>query len=350
VIDPLAGSPKCTPCAVGTFSSIVGGSSCTACPAGRMCLLGAKQPSVAAADITAMAAIRPSIKQSPLEAELANQASASEKLRAAVLGTGGALLVIFFSLAIAAQKVDSVGRLANCSSATKGEAELQEAPTAMASASKTSAPVTDSIWVKLDIVFSSMHYVPPGGVKEVRQTSFGGMMTIVFLVAILALSAQLAVDNLTVVYTTSIVGDLPAWDPFGTYRVTARAHGIGLEACNSNVLTLQGSPDSDWTSAGGNTSSAWSATGTSSSLEGGVTDGSCTVMWTCTKCKLVTAAGRPAMITLSAPNNLGAWATYIEYTIETPQLTSSATSGEASNLPVFALQVCISNDSSLCIW
>jgi hypothetical protein len=304
-----------------------------------MCLLGAKQPSAAAADITAMTAIRPSIKQSPLEAELANQASASEKLRAAVLGTGGALLVIFFSLAIAAQKVDSVGRLANCSSSTEGEAGLQETSAAVASASKTSAPGTDSIWVKLDVVFSSMHYVPPGGVKEVRQTSFGGMMTIVFLVAILALSAQLAVDNLTMVYTTSIVGDIPAWDPHGTYRITVRAHGIGLEACNSDVLILKSFSMTDWTSAGGNASSAWSATGTSSSLEGGVADGSCTVMWTCTKCKLDMGSGSAAYVGLSVPQNVGAWATYVEYTIEMPQLTSSATSGEASNLPVFALRV-----------
>jgi hypothetical protein len=286
-----------------------------------------------------MASTRPSIKQSPIAAELANQATANTNLRAAVLGTGGALLVLFLALAIAAQKVDSVGLLVNCS---KGDADMgddhsaNENSKSASSLSKASTPVADSIWVKLDLVFSSMHFVPPGGVKEVRQTAFGGMMTIVFLVAILALSAQLAVDNLTVVYTTSIVGETPPWDPYGTYRLTARAHGIGLEACNQNVLYFQ-AENTDWISSGGAIDLAWGATGTGSSLEGGVADGSCTVMWTCSRCKLLRSAASAASIVLSAPSR--AWATYIEYTIETPQLTSSATSGEASNLPVFAVQV-----------
>ncbi len=327
---------------MGTFSSVAGASSCTVCPVGRQCLLGAAQPSAASSsdvDITKMAATRPSIKQSPIASELATQATANTNLRAAVLGTGGALLVLFLSLAIAAQKVDSVGLLVNCST---GNADMGDEPaanensTSATSLSKSSTSVAESIWVKLDLVFSSMHYVPPGGVKEVRQTAFGGMMTIVFLVAILALSAQLAVDNLTVVYTTSIVGETPPWDPYGTYRVTARAHGIGLEACNKNVLYFQ-ADITDWTSTGGTISSAWSATGTGSSLEGGVADGSCTVVWTCKKCQLLKSSGSAATVELAAP--FRAWATYIEYTIETPQLTSSPTSGDASSLPVFAVQV-----------
>jgi hypothetical protein len=338
----LSGSSKCTPCSTGTYSSVAGASSCSACPADRQCLLGAAQPSAAASsdvDITKMAATRPSIKQSPIAAELASQADANTNLRTAVLGIGGALLVLFLALAIAAQKVDAVGLLVNCST---GNAEKSDEPaasensTSTVSFSKASTPVADSIWVKLDLVFSSMHYVPPGGVKEVRQTAFGGMMTIVFLVAILALSAQLAVDNLTVVYTTSIIGETPPWDPHGTYRLTVRAHGIGLEACNKDALYFQDTT-ADWTSTGGTIGSAWSATGTGSSLEGGVADGSCTIVWTCRQCKLLRSAGTPAVVVLFAPSR--AWATYIEYTIETPQLTSSATSGEASSLPVFTVQV-----------
>ncbi len=283
-----------------------------------------------------MAATRPSIKQSPIATELANLAAANTNLRAAVLGTGGALLVLFLGLAIAAQKVDSVGRLARCVSEQASDVD-QETTTVAVSDSKRPTLSMDSIWVKLDVVFSSMHYVPPGGVKEERQTAFGGMMTVVFLVAILALSAQLAVDNLSVVYSTSIVAELPAWDPRGTYRITVRAHGIGLEACNSNVLTLQAFAPSEWTSNGGTTSSAWSATGTGSSLDGGVADGACTVMWTCKDCTLLKETGSTANVILTAPWR--AWATYIEYTIQTPQLTSSATSGEASDLPVFTVQV-----------
>jgi hypothetical protein len=282
-----------------------------------------------------MARLRPSVKQSPLETELANQAAASSTLRGAVLGTGGALLVAFLALAIAAQKVDSVGRLVNCMSefaTSEGDAPTPDTPS-----QKFKAPMAGSIWVQLDVVFSSMHYVPPGGVKEERQTAFGGMMTIVFLVAILALTAQLAVDNLTVVYTTSIVGEMPAWDPRGTYRLTVRAHGVGVEACNSNVLTLQAQDVTEWTGGGGAISSAWSASGTSSSLEGGAADGSCTVMWTCKQCTLVKSSAAGAVILLSAPSR--AWATHVEYTIEMPQLTSSATSGEASNLPIFVAQV-----------
>jgi hypothetical protein len=287
-------------------------------------------------DITAMAAIRPSVTQSPILTEQANQSTASTNLRATVLGTGGALLVLFLTLAIAAQKVDSVGRFLNCM-ADNSQTDANSTSTSAESEFKMPKQMEGSIWVKLDVVFSSLHYVPPGGVKEVRKTAFGGMMTVVFLVAILALSAQLAVDNLTVVYTTSIVGQLPSWDPHGTYRVTARAHGIGLDSCNSSVLTLLAAPSTDWTSTGGTTSSAWSATGTSSSLDGGVADGSCTVVWTCNRCQLVKPSGSTANILLSAPTR--AWATYVEYTIETPQLTSSATSGEASSLPVFAVQV-----------
>jgi hypothetical protein len=284
-----------------------------------------------------MAATRPSIKQSPIATELANLASSSTNLRAAVLGTGGALLVLFLGLAIAAQKVDSVGRLARCVSEQASDMG-QETSTVVVSDSKKPTSSTDSIWVKLDVVFSSMHYVPPGGVKEERHTAFGGMMTVVFLVAILALSAQLAVDNLTVVYTTSIVAELPAWDPRGTYRLTARAHGIGLQACNSNVLTLQAADSAEWTASGGVISSAWSATGTGSSLDGGVADGACTVVWTCKDCTLLKETGSTANVVLNAPSR--AWATFVEYTIETPQLTSSATSGEASNLPIFTIQVC----------
>ncbi len=214
----------------------------------------------------------------------------------------------------------------------------QDTSTVVVSDGKTPTLSMDSIWVKLDVVFASMHYVPPGGVKEERHTAFGGMMTIVFLVAILALSAQLAVDNLSVVYTTSIVAELPAWDPRGTYRLTVRAHGIGLEACNSNVLTLQAFDAAEWTSNGGTVSSAWSATGTGSSLSGGLEDGACTVVWTCKDCTLLKETGNTANVILSAPSR--AWATFVEYTIETPQLTSSATSGEASTLPVFTVQVC----------
>jgi hypothetical protein len=283
-----------------------------------------------------MAAIRPSIKQSPFKSELENQATANTTLRALVLGGGGVLLIFFLVFAIAAQKVDAVGRLVNCSSAEQESEAAAVSDESLKSATRTPA-ADSSLWVKLDVVFSSLHFVPPGGVKEVRQTAFGGMMTIVFLVAILALSAQLAVDNLTVVYTTSIVGEMPAWDPVGTYRVTVRAHGIGVEACNSNVLTLQAFTPSDWTASGGVISSAWSATGTGSSLDGGVADGSCTVVWTCKKCMLVKSAATTSTVILSAPSR--AWASYIEYTIEMPQLTSSATSGEASNLPVFAVQV-----------
>ncbi len=331
--------------------------SCTACPAGRQCLIGTTQPSAVSlsnVDITAMAAIRPFIKQSPIATELGNQASANTTLRAAVLGGGGTLIVLFLSFVIAAQKVDSVGRLVNCASdqpeGAESEAGTPETLTEAASVSKqpaVSVHVADSIWVKLDVVFSSLHFVPPGGVKEVRQTAFGGMMTVVFLVAILALSAQLAVDNLTVVYATSIVAELPAWDPHGTYRLTVRAHGIGLEACNSNVLTLRELDAADWTAAGGDvgtTTSAWSATGTGSSLDGGVADGSCTVVWTCKQCTLVKSSAAAASVILSAPSR--AWATHVEYTIETPKLTSSATSGEASTLPAFAVQVgSISNDA-----
>jgi hypothetical protein len=341
-----AGSSTCIPCAAGTYSSILGGLSCTACPAGRQCLFGATQPGAAASaevDLTALAATRPSIKQSPMEAELANQANANTTLRALVLGGGGALVVLFLAFAIASQKVDAVGRLVNCSSDvgevsnSETDAGTKAASTAIAPVSKTPTPSDATIWVKLDVVFSSLHFVPPGGVKEVRQTAFGGMMTLVFLVAILALSAQLAVDNLTMVYTTSIVATLPAWDPRGTYRVTARAHGIGLEACNGNVLTLQAFDPTEWTASGGVISSAWSATGSSSSLVGGEADGSCTVVWTCKDCTLIKSSASTSTVILSAPSR--AWATYVEYTIEMPQLTSSATSGEASSLPVFAVQV-----------
>ena len=267
--------------------------------------------------------------------ERANQATAYASLRLLVLGCGSILIVLFLVLAVAAQKIDCVGHMLNCCSEpaqTGGEDGSDKTSTTLTSGSKAA---TDSIWVKLDVVFSSLHFVPPGGVKEVRQTAFGGMMTIVFLVAVLALSAQLAVDNLTVVYTTSIVGEVPAWDPRGTYRLTVRAHGIGFETCNSSVMTITSSA-SDWTSVGGNITLAWSATGTDSSLDGGEADGSCTVMWTCKDCTHMRIS--ESSVTLSAPSR--AWGTYVEYTIEVPQLTSSATSGEASSLPVFAVQVC----------
>ena len=310
-------------------------------------MFGAAQPKAASTpvvDLPAMASIRPSIKQSPMATELNNQASSNTTLRAAVLGGGGALILLFLALAIAAQKVDSVGRLVNCSPENEDAGEagfVIDASSALSlPGTKLHAPAADSIWVKLDVVFSSLHYVPPGGVKEVRQTAFGGMMTAVFFVAILSLGAQLSVDNLTVVYTTSIVGELPAWDPRGTYRITVRAHGIGIDSCNSNVLTLLESDPAEWSASGGSGGTvtvAWSASGTSSSLEGGEADGSCTVMWTCKDCVLVKSSASSVTVQLSAPSR--AWATYIEYTIEMPQLTSSATSGPASSLPVFAVQV-----------
>jgi hypothetical protein len=328
------GSSTCTPCSVGSFSSIVGSVSCTSCPAGRQCLLGAAQPSATLSsemDITAMAAIRPSITQSPLMTAQANQASASSNFRVLILGCSGGLFVLFLLVAIAAQKNDFIGRVVNCSSQMADD-------NALSSDVKASTALVESMWVKLDVVFSSFHYVPPGGVKEVRKTAFGGMMTVVFLVVILALSVQLAVDNLTVVFTTSIVGELPTWDPRGTYRLTVRAHGIGLAACDSNVLRFTFIA-ADWTGAGGSISLAWSAIGTSTSLEGGVADGSCTVMWTCTQCMLLKSSASTADIKLSAPTR--AWATYLEYTFETPQLTSSATSSDAISLPVFVIQVCL---------
>jgi hypothetical protein len=351
------GSATCLPCVAGTYSSILGGTACTACPAGSQCLLGATQPGALAAsgsvDIAVLAATRPSMKQSPMATELKNQANASTTLRAAVLGTGGLLIVLFLALAIAAQKVDSVGRLVNCASeeqsGTEADLETKDEAIAVEPVNKSQTPpANDSMWVKLDVVFSSLHFVPPGGVKEVRQTAFGGMMTIVFLVAILTVGAQLAVDNLTVVYATSIVPELPPWDPRGTYRITARAHGIGLEACNGNVLTLQTADPAEWSASGGGggtITSAWSATGTSSSLEGGEADGSCTVVWTCQQCVLVKSSSSSATVELVAPSR--AWATYVEYTIETPQLTSSATSGDASSLPVFSVQVSFRSESVL---
>jgi hypothetical protein len=211
-------------------------------------------------------------------------------------------------MAVAAQKSDAVGRVVNCASGASFS------------------------WVKFDLLFPQAHFCPMGGVVQRRQTSFGGLMTLVCMMTILVLAVQLAIDNLTPAFATSITSESPPWDPHGTFRLTAIVHGGGFVSCSTlrdSVLQIK-STASDW-GVGAMISTSWADAGPTG-------DGTCTITWQCVSCVFVSP--RAGTLSLIAP--VRAWATFIEYTFDMPRLTTSAldANSDPDPLPVFRLEVC----------
>jgi hypothetical protein len=253
-----------------------------------------------------LAARRPSIRQNPFEVEKEGNLATQRTTRTSVLSTGGVIIIGLLFMAVAAQKSDAVGRAVNCAS---------------------SASLT---WVKFDILFTTAHFCPIGGVVQRRQTSFGGLMTLVCMTAIVLLAVQLGIDNLTPAFATSITSEPPPWDPHGTFRLVATVHGGGIGSCSTlrdTVLQVK-STASDW-GVSALISTSWAD-------EGANGDGSCTITWQCASCAFVSP--RAGTLSLVAP--VRAWATYIEYAFDMPRMTSSALDANSVSdpLPVFRLE------------
>ena len=151
-----------------------------------------------------------------------------------------------------------------------------------------------------------------------RQTSFGGFMSVVCFAVIMVLAVSLGDENLSPAYVSSISTETPAWNPHGTFRLTVVVHGSGFEDCGApnSAIKIDHLP-SDWE---GIVNSTWTS----------AVDGSCTIVWQCVQCMIVSPSTVPLVLNASR----SAWATYIEYTLDTPSFTSSAllTSGGAARV------------------
>ena len=259
----------------------------------------------AAASISALSTSLPVLALNPFEIETKGDQVNIAALKSMATLYGCVFIVLVFAIGVAGQKYDAVGRIINCSR----QACLN--------------------WVKLDLLFGLAHTVPDGGVVMNRSTSFGGVMSVVCLLAIGMLAANLGLDTLAPVYTTDITTEPPVFVPRGTFRLTVLVHGSCTDSlvdtvkpvCAVRLVELQ---PRDWN--GAITSSCQSVSGV---------DGTCKVVWQCDACNF--NALDTSTIQLIAP--LRAWATHVDYTIEMPKLIASANDpGTDSTLPPFTLK------------
>ncbi len=282
---PSANASLCLLCSVGHYANAQNATACQVCPPGQSCLLGAFQP--APSSVSQLVTLPQRVTSDPFAIEVANDAARRTSFHANAYGYGSAVVLILLITAIAAQRVDSVGRLVNC------------------------APGSPRGWVSFDVIFPFRHAIPVGGIMQHRQTSFGGFMSLVCASVIVVLAVTLAVENISPAYVASISTETPPWNPHGTFRLTAVVHGSGFDtkcSAQDHAIAIVHSP-SDWLSVD-SPNSTWTS----------AADGSCTIVWQCNQCMMVSPSTVP--LVLSAP--FRAWATYIEYTLDTPALTMSA--------------------------
>ncbi len=280
-------------------------------PAGSQILLGAFAPralaaSAAVPSLAALSAQRSNVTKNPFTTEVAQTAAAATALKNTIFSSGGGLIFFLFFFFLAVQKFDSLGRIFN--GCPRNPARFN--------------------WVKLDLFFGLAHTVPDGGALQTRQTSFGGMLSVVCLSAVFMLSASLAVDNYAPVYTTSITTELAPWQPFGTFRLTAKLHGSCTDSTVEALTcaaTIAPENVGDWSGALNQTACDIDAA-----------DGTCTVVWECNRCYLTTLSE----VTLQLRGPPRSWAHYVEYKWEVPRLNTAAlTAAPASDtLPAFAVE------------
>jgi hypothetical protein len=258
-----------------------------------------------ASSISALSTSLPVLALNPFEIETKGDQARIAELKSMATLYGCIFIVLVFAIGVAGQKYDSVGRVINCSR----QASIN--------------------WVKLDLLFGLAHTVPDGGVVMNRSTSFGGVMSVVCLLAVGMLAAQLGLDTLAPVYATDITTEPPVFVPRGTFRLTVLVHGSCTDSlvdtatpvCAVRLVELN--------------SREWTGAITSKCTSVSSVDGTCKVVWECTACSFNALAR--STIRLIAP--LRAWATHVDYTIEMPKLISSANDpGTDSVLPPFTLK------------
>jgi hypothetical protein len=275
------------------------------CPSGQTCLLGAASPS--SLNVAALYAQRPQLVINPLTIETAAAKAAADAESNSILGSGGGLVFFMLALSILAQRVDFVGQLMS-----------------MCCTRNTSDALN---WTNFDLLFGVKHPVPEGGAVQKRATSFGGMLTLTCIVAVLVLAAQLTVANLAPTFETAISTEAPLWAPRGTFRLTVLMYGTctdpQLPASNVCVATLSEQKATDWLGVTSSKCTGLSATGDM-----------CTLIWECSDCRF--AAFGSAIVQLRLPSR--SWGSILQYQLEVPRFTSSANDGTpADDLPPFTL-------------
>jgi hypothetical protein len=242
------------------------------------------------------------ITTNPFHSELAANSAYQKQLMIFVMGAGGAFVFVLLLIAILSQKSDIVGRLLNC------------------------RPSSALTWVDLDVFFAKLHWTPSESTLPAlhRKTSFGGMMSVIVMFTIVLVSIQLGISNLTPTYTSSVSIESPQWQPHGSYSLSLKMYGSGLEVCNVNASAAS----IRWTM------SDWSGTAPVVQFNYNASDGSCIAMWRCDKCKLLSTTTTSLRVIVSS----NAFSTHAAYLLSSPSFTKSATeTGSAESQSLFSV-------------
>jgi hypothetical protein len=162
-------------------------------------------------------------------------------------------------------------------------------------------------WSSMDLFFASVHSVPDGEPLRSRRTMFGATMTLAALIAFAGAGVVLGFNSVQFPnYVTSVSPQPAPWQPSGTFELSAKVYGGGLDHCENT----QGSGIGIFAQP-----SEWSAAPTRISNRFNYTDGSCLVIWRCEgKCTML--ALETATLQLRSPTR--SWASAVTFTVTTP--------------------------------
>ena len=284
----LSGASTCSLCTAGSYVTNTSSSTCTACPPGMLCSLGATAPTAPRA--TGKSSFNPFTTTNAQ-----NQEAVFEIGKLVLFGCGPVVLFII-ALGIVGERSP---RLQHALGTCCGSCSFVN-------------------WSRIDM-FSV-------GDKQLtdKRAAFGVSMSFAAVVVFLGAGAILGVNTVMFpIYESSVSPQPPPWEPIGVFELVVTVLGGGsVEQCAAGPANGFGIFESRRVD--------WSVLPTRAPNAYNETDGSCTLSWRCDgRCTMLAASS--ATLQLRSPSR--SWVNFVQFAVVAPLFAS----GTFSLVPDFGV-------------